>query len=462
MDNADDTDARMIMLSLPNHRSASPSMMAIMARTQTTAFTRTDHTPPQFHLLSASEQVVMRDLATTWRLTQQELRLICAMALDRVRWRETPLSELAECIAARRATNVTRDAKKAFLAQLQSHHAQLTRGDNEYADWTAVHKPKTRKPELIVKTQPQLGLGRCPVASPRTRCCNLMTLDAVEKCGFDCSYCSIQSFYHGNEVVFDRHFADKLARLKLDPEQTYHIGTGQASDSLMWGNHQGILHALWDFAAAHPNVILELKTKSKNIGWILDHPPPPNVLCTWSLNPQTIITHEEHRTASLEQRLVAAAAVAANGNLVGFHFHPIIHYRGWQDDYQQIGQRLVRDFSPEQVALVSLGTLTFTKAVMKTIRARPLATKILQLPLEPCAGKLSYPIATKIELFQQVYTALAAWHRQVFFYLCMEPPELWSPVFGFDYADNAAFETAMHTAYRAKIRAARARSLDHN
>jgi spore photoproduct lyase len=168
-----------------------------------------------------------------------------------------------------------------------------------YDGFTQADRPLTQKPILRTQQQPALGLGRCPVASERTRCCNLLTLDAVEKCGFDCSYCSIQSFYHGNEVVFDSGFADKLAKLKLDPDTIYHIGTGQSSDSLMWGNHQGVLEALCVFAENNPNVILELKTKSKNIGWLLKNPVPRNVICTWSLNPQTIIDHEEHLSASL-------------------------------------------------------------------------------------------------------------------------------------------------------------------
>ncbi len=33
----------------------------------------------------------------------------------------------------------------------------------------------------------------------------------------------------------------------------------------MWGNKEGILDALFDFAKSNPNVILEFKTKSNNI-----------------------------------------------------------------------------------------------------------------------------------------------------------------------------------------------------
>jgi spore photoproduct lyase len=289
------------------------------------------------------------------------------------------------------------------------------------------------------------------VASERTRCCNLLTLDAVEKCGFDCSYCSIQSFYHGDEVVFDSSFGEKLKQLSLDSSKIYHIGTGQSSDSLMWGNHQGVLESLCEFAESNPNVILELKTKSKNIGWLSKNPVPKNVVCTWSLNPQEIIDHEEHLSASLDQRLGAARKLARKGVIVGFHFHPIVQYHGWEKGYADICRQITADFDPDQVAMVSLGTLTFTPGVIKTIRKRDLASKILQMPMEPSAGKLSYPVDTKIEMFRHVYESLGQWHGKIFFYLCMEPDELWQPVFGYDYTSNNEFEYAMKSAYMAKI-----------
>ena len=103
------------------------------------------------------------------------------------------------------------------------------------------------------------------------------------------------------------------------------------------------------------------------------------------------------------------------------------------------------------VAMVSLGTLTFTRGVMKTIRRRPLTSKILQMPMEEIAGKYSYPLETKTELFRTVYEGLADWHRQVFFYLCMEAHSLWRPVFGYEYESNAALEEAMKTAYMDKV-----------
>ena len=409
-----------------------------------------------YRLLGPDEQQFLRQQAIRFRFTLQELQLVSDIALDRLRWKEIAISDawpdrfVRDSHKGERCT-VTAADKKGVLSELKRQHKALKEAAKSYHSLTLDDKPRTEKPQLMAKVKPQLGLGRCPVASDKTRCCNLLTLDAVEKCGFDCSYCSIQSFYHGNKVTFDEGFAEKLTNLKLDPSKTYHIGTGQSSDSLMWGNHHGILEALSDFARDNPNVVLELKTKSRNVRWLLGHDYPSNIICTWSLNPQLIIDHEEHLTASLSQRITAARQIAAKGRLVGFHFHPIVYYQDWADDYRKICEQIVSLFAPASVALVSLGTLTFTRSVMKTIRKRPFTSKILQMPMEEIAGKFSYPMGRKIEMFKTVYGALEPWHEKVFFYLCMEAQNLWLPVFGHEYETNLELESAMKNAYFEKI-----------
>lgn len=114
-------------------------------------------------------------------------------------------------------------------------------------------------------------------------------------------------------------------------------------------------------------------------------------------------------------------------------------------------QEITELFDASQVALISMGTLTFTKSVMKTIRNRPFSSKILQMPMEQIAGKYSYPPEMKIEMFSSVYQALAPWHHNVFFYLCMEARELWQPVFGYQFTTNLKLESAMKSAYFDKI-----------
>ncbi|MCU7863337.1 MAG: DNA photolyase, partial [Candidatus Thiodiazotropha sp. (ex Lucinoma borealis)] len=115
--------------------------------------------------------------------------------------------------------------------------------------------------------------------------------------------------------------------------------------------------------------------------------------------------------------------------------------------------RLADEFTVDEVVLVSLGTLTYIKPVIKQLRARKgFRSKILQMPMVESDGKLSYPQAIKQEMFSFAYQSLRAWHDKVFFYLCMENHHLWQPVFGYEYPSNQAFEEAMKQAYLSKIR----------
>jgi len=401
-------------------------------------FDATANTP--FEKLTPKTQLFLREKALFYGFSFSQIQQLITLAIDFQMWQIAPLEAQWEERA---------NAKAALEAlHVKAQHYRQTPRDYTQAPFVLPKMPLRK----VLHHKEKLSLGSCPVASPNTRCCNLLTLDAVEGCGFACTYCSIRTFYGAGEVRFDKAFGEKLAALELDKNKVYHIGTGQSSDSLMWGNREGVLDALIAFAQKYPKVILELKTKSQAIDYLLSVPSlPRNMLFTWSLNPQPVIDHEERYCASLEQRLQAARALADKGALVGFHLHPMMLYRGWEEGYTALAKRLLTRFSPQEVAMVSLGTLTFIKPVLKSLRREARPTKILQMPLVQTYGKFSYPLKTKKEMFSLFYNALSPWHEKVFFYLCMEDKGLWNEVFGFEYVSNEALERAMKKAYREKI-----------
>lgn len=392
-----------------------------------------------FKSLHGKTQTFLETKVNMHRLSFSQLQHLIIIAIDMQMWGEDIEAFWEEC-----------ESKKQTLDTLQTRYETLKRTLKRYPRTPIDFEKEVFKIEEIERES--LGLGSCPVASPKTRCCNLLTLDAVESCGFDCSYCSIQSFYKNNTITFDKAFANKLQNLTLDATKTYHIGTGQSSDSLMWGNRSGVLDALFAFARNHPNVILELKSKSDNIAYLLENDVPKNIICTWSLNPQIIIDNEEKRAATLSARIQSARALADKGVLVGFHFHPIVLFEGWKEAYSAIAHELIERFTCKEVALISMGTLTFIKPVLKKIRLRAQMSKILQMPLIDANGKYSYSLELKEEMFSTLYKAFKPWHEEVFFYLCMEDESLWQKVFGYEYMNNDAFEEAMLKAYMQKIK----------
>lgn len=389
--------------------------------------------------LNKKSKEFLQNLFENFHFTFQERKQISEFAIDFEMWNEKPIQDVFLNLKSQK--NIFEDIRKIWN-DLKNKQHNYKNFSNDY---------QKKKFKISPFHSDKIALGRCPVASENTRCCNLLTLDAVNSCGFDCSYCSIQSFYKDGKIGFDENFATNLKNLKLDKNKTYHIGTGQSSDSLMWGDKFGILTALCKFAKENQNVILEFKTKSNNIKFLLENDIPRNIIATFSLNSQIIIDNEEHLSASLNERLNAALKLANKGILVGFHFHPMIWYENYQNDYKEIFMRLQDEFLPKQVALVSFGTLTFIKPVIKRLRKRNLKSKILQMPLCDANGKFSYPLEIKKEIFKFAYESFSKWHNKVFFYMCMEDKSLWKECFGYEYTTNNEMEMAMKKAYFEKI-----------
>ena len=411
-----------------------------------------------FSQLDDEDQDFIRRRARGYRFTFQELRFVCEAALDLAMWNEIPLRTWWEGEEKSRKIR-DRASKKAFLQTLQSWLHGLKSEPKSYPK-SGLAGPLPPDSNLVAEPLKKTVFGMCPVASTDTVCCNLRTIDSVENCGFRCSYCTIQTFYK-EKIVFDKNIGEKLSKIELDPRRRYHTGTGQSSDSLMWGNRFGMLDTLCRFAAENPNVLLELKTKSGNIDYFLADRLQGNVFPSWSLNTPTIIRNEEHFTADLDERLRAARTVCDRSIKVGFHFHPLVHYKGWREDYRRIARRLTADFDAAEVLFVSFGSVTFIKPAVKAIRQRGGSTKMLQMELVPGSkGKLTYPDSIKKEMFNLLYEAFEGWHSKVFMYLCMEKAELWKSTFGRVYRTNEDFEEDFCRHIFQKIDDASPRELD--
>ena len=386
-------------------------------------------------------------LFSRYRFTESQKLEIVKDEADLVQWKEgsytskAPYSEIDSKLDGRKGD--------AYIKGMRKYMSRLRSEETDYSSFFPA--PQPRRKHGIREVDKDIVLGRCPcpVDGEKTRCCNLRTLDAVEQCAFSCSYCSVQAFYSEDEIHTIGNLKEKLLSLELGPE-VWHIGTGQASDSLLLGDDYGTLSALSAFAQKHPDVVIELKSKSARN--VFDREYPRNMFFSWSLNAPTIIEKEEHLTATLEERLEDAERARDKGAIIGFHIHPMVYFKGWDEEYPKIAEEIESRFSPEDLYTISIGTLTFTKAVMKKLRQMGRENRVLEMELTEAAGKYSYPLEIKRKMFSTVYNAFSAsFQSGVFFYLCMEDPSLWLPVLGREYSRDKEFEEDMKRHYLAKL-----------
>lgn len=396
-----------------------------------------------FSSLMKEEKRFIKEWALEFSTTLQELRQLVDITIDLRMWRTSSTEEQWKNYLETNPIKNVRNTKKNFLNVLKSHwENQKIAEAKDYTKHSHALPPHLKDRNIVIERidSGDKIYGDCPVASDKTICCNLKTIDLAQRCTYGCNYCIIQTFYHDNKILIEDNIAEKIRNISIDPTKNYHFGTGQSADSLMLGNHGNILDEVVDFASKHSNIILELKTKSNNIDHLLKMEVPSNVLCSWTLNTGTIINHEEHLTAKLEERIDAAKKLTQKGILVGFHLHPIIPYKNWEKEYEELSKRIMTEFIPKQIAFVSFGTLTFIKPVIKEIRKLGPPSKVLQMPLVDANGRYSYPEEIKKEIFSHIYQCFKPWHNQVYFYFCMEPRTFWESTFSFCYDNNEQFE----------------------
>ena len=400
--------------------------------------------------LSADAKQDIIKLSSKYRFSYQDLRQLSIIATDFYMWDQESVGECVEHFEKLFDRSVH---KKEVISHVKKQWNDLKSSKIKYEEVDKINSQRPSPRKVTLNEQNNEVFGMCPVASEKTVCCNLMTIDAVQGCSLGCSYCSIQTFYSDGKISIDKNLAEKLANIPLDPSKKYHIGSGQSSDSLAVGNREGVLDAQLDFAKKNSNIILEFKTKSSNISHLLKTEIPKNVFVSWSLNPQIFIDNEEHGTASLEQRLNSAKKLSDKGILVGFHFHPIVYYEGYENDYKNIARKVMSMFHPHQIAMISMGTLTFIKPAINKLRSTGLKSKVLQIPMEDAVGKSSYTKEVKKAIFSNVYDEFSPWHKDLFFYLCMEESSIWEMVFGDYYKNNTDFETALFESVSLKMNA---------
>lgn len=272
--------------------------------------------------------------------------------------------------------------------------------------------------------------------------CDYFTLHTAEGCDLECSYCILQAYLTNPFLTVYVNLEEMLEGLEKilrdNPGRFFRIGTGQLADSLSLDPVTGFSETLVPFFARQQNAVLELKTKSTFIDRLPALRHEGHTIVSWSMNTQKIQTEEEHKCASLEDRLEAAGRVIQAGYRAGFHFDPIIDYPGWEAGYGEVIEDLFSKIPAEKIAWISLGCLRFMPALKTLMQERfpkselPLAEWVTGMD-----GKMRYFKARRIEIYRKVADMIREKSADVPLYLCMESPEVWRKVFGREHTKGS-------------------------
>jgi spore photoproduct lyase len=276
----------------------------------------------------------------------------------------------------------------------------------------------------------------CP-GTKEYRCCDYQVLNIGMGCPMDCVYCILQAYLNQPWLTFFVNYSDLLGEMteafRLEPQRFFRIGTGEFTDSMALDRLTCLSPTLVEFMASQKQAVLELKTKSAVIENLEGLKHNGRTVVAWSLNSTKVMRKEEIRTATLEERLAAAAQCAAWGYKLAFHFDPIIDHPGWEEGYRETITRLYEVVPAENIVWISLGALRYLPS-LKTIGCNrfPHSHIFYQEFIEGLDNKKRYFRPRRVILYKHIYSLLkerAAPSTCIYF--CMESDEIWQEVMGY-------------------------------
>jgi len=292
----------------------------------------------------------------------------------------------------------------------------------------------TGKRNLLITHFYGRRLKPCPGTSDHV-CCGYYVINGITNCPMDCSYCVLQGYLNNPFLTLYTNWGDLLqeidAFLSTDRQSLLRLGTGELSDSLALESVFPLSQFLVPFFSERHNGLLELKTKSVNVGSLLDLDHRGKTVISWSVNPPQTIGDEEKGTAPLRDRIEAARRCQESGYPLGFHFDPIIYREGWEREYEGAILQLFKQIDSRRIVWISLGGFRYPPKLKAIAEERFPQTKVFLGELFPGRdGKFRYLKEIRVEIYQKMVKWLREVDPSLFVYLCMESREVWEKVFG--------------------------------
>jgi spore photoproduct lyase len=277
-------------------------------------------------------------------------------------------------------------------------------------------------------------LRPCPGAKSY-RCCGYRIVHIGEGCPMDCTYCILKAYLRTNDLRVFANTADMFSELGdifgRDRSRRFRVGTGEFADSLALESITGHTHEILEFLREFDNVVLELKTKTAETGWMAAEPRPDRVLAAFSVNAPAIVAAQERGAPPLSARLAAAREAARAGFGVCLHFDPIVPHPGWEAGYAATVDMIASFLRPKDIVYISLGSLRFLPDLPAGLAAAGiLPDYYLNEFVTDLDGKRRLARPLRVRQLGHVAGLLRKCGLAGKLYLCMESDEVWKAVFG--------------------------------
>lgn len=230
----------------------------------------------------------------------------------------------------------------------------------------------------------------------------------IMNCMYDCDYCYLQGMYpSGNMVVFV-NLEDYFTELdQLLTQHPVYLCCSYDSDLTALSGLLPHAEAFCRYALTHPNLRLELRTKSAALPFIKTLPAAKNIVMAFTLSPQEVIARYEHYTPSLNARLATAKEAARQGFSLRLCFDPILDIPNAEALYSALTDEVFRVLLPEEIADISLGVFRLSKDYLKQLKKAKPACAVSHYPYTLTDGVCHYDTGRCELLLTTVCNALS-------------------------------------------------------
>lgn len=299
-------------------------------------------------------------------------------------------------------------------------------------------------------------LKSCP-GTQNYHCCGYRILHFGTQCSLDCTYCILQAYLNQPNLRLFGNTGEMLRELSMEleqnPDRLHRVGTGEFTDSLLLDPFTGLSRVLVPFFARTQNAVLELKTKTDFIQNLIGLDHNGRAITAWSLNSEHVQRSEEPRSATLEERLIAARRCADLGYFLAFHFDPLLEYPEWRSGYGEILDRLFDAVDPARIVWISLGAFRFMPGLKRIIRERHPRSRIPYGEfIRGLDGKMRYFRDIRVELYGSMAERIRQADPSLCLYLCMEGKDIWTEALGFSPDARGGLSAMLDEAVKKKMK----------
>ena len=163
----------------------------------------------------------------------------------------------------------------------------------------------------------------------------------VMNCLYDCEYCYLQGMYPSKMPVIFVNPEDILSKIAdiektLKDGETAYVSVSFDTDLCAMDGLTGFTELIVKFAKEHPQIEIEIRTKSAGTAFTGQGPAAENLRIAWTFSPEAFIDRVEHKTASLKARLDGMMRTIREGYRLRICLDPLLYLPNAKTEYEKL------------------------------------------------------------------------------------------------------------------------------